>query len=157
MQSQNQLSQRLQSLAVDHGEYYCPLCRQLANSVIPLMPGYKESNALVQFPAKHLIVLSCEISELLAMILSEVRSFSFLILFYLVFLISLCFVSVLIMIPLELNVVECVRNVYMVYMICTFKKQKSEKWGFLVKLYIFCNVIIVSGSHATNYITKNIF
>lgn len=40
--------QRQQSLAVDRGEYLCPLCRQLANSVLPLSPQLGECNAIVR-------------------------------------------------------------------------------------------------------------
>lgn len=39
--------QRLQSLAVDKGEYFCPLCRQLANSVLPLSPQLGGERAAV--------------------------------------------------------------------------------------------------------------
>ncbi|GBM46721.1 E3 ubiquitin-protein ligase Ubr3 [Araneus ventricosus] len=71
LKNQNQLSSRLQNLAVEHGEYYCPLCRQLANSVIPLRPGYREASALVQYPRKDLRILASEISDLLSTPLSE--------------------------------------------------------------------------------------
>lgn len=40
--------QRQQSLAVDKGEYFCPLCRQLANSVLPLSPQLGECSAVVR-------------------------------------------------------------------------------------------------------------
>ncbi|XP_012142217.1 ubr3 ubiquitin ligase isoform X3 [Megachile rotundata] len=40
--------QRHQSLAVDSGEYLCPLCRQLANSFLPLSPQLGECAAVVQ-------------------------------------------------------------------------------------------------------------
>ncbi|KMQ97669.1 e3 ubiquitin-protein ligase ubr3 [Lasius niger] len=40
--------QRQQSLAVDRGEYLCPLCRQLANSVLPLSPQLGECSAVVR-------------------------------------------------------------------------------------------------------------
>lgn len=39
--------QRQQSLAVDKGEYLCPLCRQLANSVLPLAPQLGERSTAV--------------------------------------------------------------------------------------------------------------
>ena len=32
---------------VDRGEYWCPLCRQLANSVLPLSPELEEHTTLV--------------------------------------------------------------------------------------------------------------
>lgn len=40
--------QRHQSLAVERGEYLCPLCRQLANSVLPLSPQLGECSAVVR-------------------------------------------------------------------------------------------------------------
>lgn len=36
LSQRSQQSQRLQTVAVERGEYWCPLCRQLANSVLPL-------------------------------------------------------------------------------------------------------------------------
>ncbi|XP_053987373.1 E3 ubiquitin-protein ligase Ubr3 [Hylaeus volcanicus] len=41
-------NQQRHTLAVDSGEYLCPLCRQLANSVLPLFPKYEECAAVVQ-------------------------------------------------------------------------------------------------------------
>lgn len=41
-------SQRQQNSAVDRGEYNCPLCRQLANSVLPLSPQLGECTAVVR-------------------------------------------------------------------------------------------------------------
>lgn len=38
LSQRSQQSQRLQTVAVERGEYWCPLCRQLANSVLPLCP-----------------------------------------------------------------------------------------------------------------------
>ena len=40
--------QRQQNIAVDRGEYFCPLCRQLANSVLPLSPQLGECAAVVK-------------------------------------------------------------------------------------------------------------
>ncbi|XP_012275050.1 E3 ubiquitin-protein ligase Ubr3 isoform X2 [Orussus abietinus] len=40
--------QRQQSFAVDRGEYLCPLCRQLANSVLPLALQLGECEAVVR-------------------------------------------------------------------------------------------------------------
>ncbi|GFT69321.1 e3 ubiquitin-protein ligase ubr3 [Nephila pilipes] len=71
LKSQNQLSSRLQNLAVEFGEYYCPLCRQLANSVIPLRPGFRPAAALVQYPGKDMRLLASEITDLLSSPLSE--------------------------------------------------------------------------------------
>ncbi|KAG7208964.1 hypothetical protein KM043_015133 [Ampulex compressa] len=56
--------QRQQSLAVDKGEYLCPLCRQLANSVLPLSPQLGECAAVVR--SRHASS---------ATILSELHSF----------------------------------------------------------------------------------
>uniref|UniRef100_A0A0C9QRP8 E3 ubiquitin-protein ligase n=1 Tax=Fopius arisanus TaxID=64838 RepID=A0A0C9QRP8_9HYME len=39
---------RQQSLAVNRGEYLCPLCRQLANSVLPMSPQLGESCLVVK-------------------------------------------------------------------------------------------------------------
>ncbi|GIY97040.1 e3 ubiquitin-protein ligase ubr3 [Caerostris extrusa] len=63
LKNQNQLSSRLQNLAVEHGEYYCPLCRQLSNSVIPLRPGYRQSAPLVRCPKSNIKCTSSEISN----------------------------------------------------------------------------------------------
>ena len=41
-------SQRQQNLSSDRGEYNCPLCRQLANSVLPLSPQLGECTAIVR-------------------------------------------------------------------------------------------------------------
>ncbi|XP_077515931.1 ubr3 ubiquitin ligase isoform X2 [Amblyomma americanum] len=38
LSQRSQQSQRLQTVAVERGEYWCPLCRQLGNSVLPLHP-----------------------------------------------------------------------------------------------------------------------
>ncbi|XP_066595206.1 E3 ubiquitin-protein ligase Ubr3 [Prorops nasuta] len=40
--------QRPNSLAVNKGEYFCPLCRQLANSFLPLSPQLGECAAIVR-------------------------------------------------------------------------------------------------------------
>nr|XP_042905267.1 E3 ubiquitin-protein ligase ubr3 isoform X1 [Parasteatoda tepidariorum] len=71
LKSQNQLSSRLQNLAVDQGEYYCPLCRQLANSVIPLRPNFDKRVAIIQCPGSTWSELVSEVSEFLASPLSD--------------------------------------------------------------------------------------
>ncbi|GFY54890.1 e3 ubiquitin-protein ligase ubr3 [Trichonephila inaurata madagascariensis] len=71
LKNQSQISSRLQNLAVEYGEYHCPLCRQLANSVIPLKPGFRQAAALVQYPGKDLRLLAAEITDLLSSPLSE--------------------------------------------------------------------------------------
>ncbi|XP_076228505.1 ubr3 ubiquitin ligase isoform X4 [Nomia melanderi] len=40
--------QRVQNIAVERGEYLCPLCRQLANSIIPLSPQLGECGVVTQ-------------------------------------------------------------------------------------------------------------
>ncbi|XP_031787991.1 E3 ubiquitin-protein ligase Ubr3 isoform X1 [Nasonia vitripennis] len=52
LQSLRGPQQRQQNLAVDRGEYNCPLCRQLANSVLPLSPQLGECSAVVR--SRHL-------------------------------------------------------------------------------------------------------
>lgn len=42
--------QRQLSLAVDSGEYLCPLCRQLANSFLPLSPQLGKRGPVVRSP-----------------------------------------------------------------------------------------------------------
>ncbi|KFM58297.1 E3 ubiquitin-protein ligase UBR3, partial [Stegodyphus mimosarum] len=71
LKNQSQLSSRLQNLAVDRGEYSCPLCRQLANSVIPIIPNFGKTAALVNCPGRTLSNLASDLSELLSSPLSE--------------------------------------------------------------------------------------
>ncbi|KAL1497456.1 hypothetical protein ABEB36_008425 [Hypothenemus hampei] len=40
--------QRQQNLSPEKGEYLCPLCRQLANSVLPLSPQYGDKSQMVR-------------------------------------------------------------------------------------------------------------
>ncbi|XP_066151735.1 E3 ubiquitin-protein ligase Ubr3 [Euwallacea fornicatus] len=40
--------QRQQTLSPEKGEYLCPLCRQLANSVLPLSPQYGDKSQMVR-------------------------------------------------------------------------------------------------------------
>ncbi|XP_076232510.1 ubr3 ubiquitin ligase isoform X2 [Calliopsis andreniformis] len=60
--------QRQQSFAVDSGEYLCPLCRQLANSVLPLSPQLGECAAVVRSrhasPATILLELNNFLEEI---------------------------------------------------------------------------------------------
>ncbi|XP_026278143.1 E3 ubiquitin-protein ligase Ubr3 [Frankliniella occidentalis] len=65
LQSLKNQQRQQQSLDVDHGEYSCPICRQLANSVLPLSPELGECSAMVRSrPASSLSIVS-EISHLL--------------------------------------------------------------------------------------------
>jgi E3 ubiquitin-protein ligase UBR3 len=43
-------SQRPQTLNVERGEFFCPVCRQLANSVLPLSPQQDRPTPLVRTP-----------------------------------------------------------------------------------------------------------
>lgn len=53
-----------QNLAVSKGEYWCPLCRQLANSVIPILP--EESKYTIVKPAsKNLVQMATDIAEMM--------------------------------------------------------------------------------------------
>lgn len=57
--------QRQQSLAVERGEYSCPLCRQLANSVLPLSPQLGECAAMVRSWPSSMVSVVSELSRLL--------------------------------------------------------------------------------------------
>ena len=58
-------------LKVKKGEYECPLCRQLGNSVIPCIPSYEESSrALVLAQRSHEDI----VKELTTRIVSQQRS-----------------------------------------------------------------------------------
>ncbi|XP_068083669.1 E3 ubiquitin-protein ligase Ubr3 isoform X2 [Anabrus simplex] len=57
--------QRQQSIAVDRGEYWCPLCRQLANSVLPLSPQLGECAAVVRSRPASLPSIVSELSNFL--------------------------------------------------------------------------------------------
>ncbi|KAI4500168.1 hypothetical protein M0802_004585 [Mischocyttarus mexicanus] len=60
-----QSQQRQPSLAVDTGEYLCPLCRQLANSVLPLSPQLGECAAVVRSYQASPSVILTELNNLL--------------------------------------------------------------------------------------------
>ncbi|KAK7870457.1 hypothetical protein R5R35_000735 [Gryllus longicercus] len=57
--------QRQQSIAVDRGEYWCPLCRQLANSVLPLSPQLGECAAVVRSRPAGLPAIVTEVCNFL--------------------------------------------------------------------------------------------
>lgn len=65
LRSQSHQTQRQQNLAVESGEYFCPLCRQLANSILPLNPEVserKQSMALIRsHPNRELHELANEL------------------------------------------------------------------------------------------------
>lgn len=55
-----------QTLAPERGEYLCPLCRQLANSVLPIHPSMGEHQAVVQCNPRTHRNVATEMSELMA-------------------------------------------------------------------------------------------
>lgn len=57
--------QRQQSLSPEKGEYLCPLCRQLANSFLPLSPQYGDKSQMVRARA----------NESMAQVLEEISEF----------------------------------------------------------------------------------
>ncbi|XP_076285643.1 ubr3 ubiquitin ligase isoform X1 [Lasioglossum baleicum] len=57
--------QRPQNIAVERGEYLCPLCRQLANSVLPLSPQLGECAAVVQSHHASTATILLELNNLL--------------------------------------------------------------------------------------------
>ncbi|CAL7947523.1 unnamed protein product [Xylocopa violacea] len=57
--------QRELSLAVDSGEYLCPLCRQLANCFLPLSPQLGKRGTIVRSPYAPLATIIPEIDNLL--------------------------------------------------------------------------------------------
>uniref|UniRef100_T1JNI2 E3 ubiquitin-protein ligase n=1 Tax=Strigamia maritima TaxID=126957 RepID=T1JNI2_STRMM len=60
-----QQSQRQQSLAIERGEYSCPLCRQLANSVMPISPDIGEISAVVQSRSQDHKAVASELARLI--------------------------------------------------------------------------------------------
>ena len=52
-----------QTLAVDKGEYMCPMCRQLANSVLPIPPDME--GQVVRSRSQCPVVLGHEVTALL--------------------------------------------------------------------------------------------
>lgn len=74
LKSQSQQTQRHQNLAVDRGEYSCPLCRQLANSVLPINPQMGEMAAVVRCYPNSLQAVASELSQLLSVIPTPIPS-----------------------------------------------------------------------------------
>ncbi|CAN7998531.1 unnamed protein product [Ixodes pacificus] len=72
MLSQKQ-SQRLQTVAVERGEYWCPLCRQLANSVLPLHPE-EQALALARRGCPPLRTLAHDLLTLLEQVPTPVQT-----------------------------------------------------------------------------------
>lgn len=65
LQSLKNQQRQQQSLDVDRGEYSCPICRQLANSVLPLTPELGECAAMVRSRPTNSLSIVSEISHLL--------------------------------------------------------------------------------------------
>ncbi|XP_023241163.1 E3 ubiquitin-protein ligase ubr3-like, partial [Centruroides sculpturatus] len=74
LKSQSQQTQRHQNLAVDRGEYSCPLCRQLANSVLPINPQMGEMAAVVRCYPNTLKAVAAELSQVLSVIPTPIPS-----------------------------------------------------------------------------------
>lgn len=54
---------RPQNLNIEHGEFSCPRCRQLANSVLPLSPQLDRPNNLCRTPTRDYDTLCVEFME----------------------------------------------------------------------------------------------
>lgn len=61
----SQQSTRQQSLAPDKGEYLCPLCRQLANSVLPLSPQLGDCAQIVRSRPANMSDILHELNDFL--------------------------------------------------------------------------------------------
>lgn len=58
-------SQRLHNLNVDRGEFSCPVCRQLSNSVLPLSPQLERPAPVVRSPAPEFAEVAHELMLLI--------------------------------------------------------------------------------------------
>uniref|UniRef100_A0A7G3AHS3 E3 ubiquitin-protein ligase n=1 Tax=Lutzomyia longipalpis TaxID=7200 RepID=A0A7G3AHS3_LUTLO len=58
-------SQRPQNLNVERGEFLCPVCRQLSNSVLPLSPQLDRPTPIVRVPAPPYVTLVTELTTLI--------------------------------------------------------------------------------------------
>lgn len=56
---------RPQNLNVEHGEFFCPVCRQLANSVLPLSPQLDRITPMIRVPAPPFKTLVTELMDLI--------------------------------------------------------------------------------------------
>lgn len=56
---------RPQNLNIEHGEFSCPVCRQLANSVLPLSPQLDRPTAIIRNPVPDYGQLCQELMELM--------------------------------------------------------------------------------------------
>lgn len=58
-------SARPQNLNVERGEFFCPVCRQLANSVLPLSPALDRPTPLIRAPSPPYATLVNELMNLI--------------------------------------------------------------------------------------------
>ncbi|CRK92911.1 CLUMA_CG006257, isoform A [Clunio marinus] len=56
---------RSQNLNIEHGEFSCPVCRQLANSVLPLSPQLDRPTTIIRNPTPNYGQLCVELMELI--------------------------------------------------------------------------------------------
>lgn len=56
---------RPQNLNIEHGEFSCPRCRQLANSVLPLSPQLDRPTSIIRNPSPEFDQLCVELMELI--------------------------------------------------------------------------------------------
>ncbi|KAF5302612.1 hypothetical protein FQA39_LY10230 [Lamprigera yunnana] len=70
----SQQSTRQQSLAPDKGEYFCPLCRQLANSVLPLSPQLGDCSQIVRSRTANMSDIIQELNDFLKENMQFIRS-----------------------------------------------------------------------------------
>jgi E3 ubiquitin-protein ligase UBR3 len=58
-------SQRPQNLNVERGEFFCPVCRQLANSVLPLSPQLNRPTPMIRTPTLPHLTLVIDLMSLI--------------------------------------------------------------------------------------------
>lgn len=58
-------SQRHQNLNVERGEFLCPVCRQMSNSVLPLSPQFERPTPVVRIPGRSFETLVTELTNLI--------------------------------------------------------------------------------------------
>ena len=58
-------SQRPQNLNVERGEFFCPVCRQLANSVLPLSPRLDRPTPIIRAPSPPYTTLVIDLMNLI--------------------------------------------------------------------------------------------
>jgi E3 ubiquitin-protein ligase UBR3 len=66
MQSLRGVQQVQNRYGIEQGEYSCPLCRQLANSVLPINPSMGEIGAIVKCRPNDMMAVANEIFDLLS-------------------------------------------------------------------------------------------